>query len=70
MSGTKSINLSIVHELGLGPFLFIILIIDLKPTGAINHMVKYTDDSSLLLPQNHNATLKNELENIKEWAKK
>ena len=32
-------------------------------------MVQYADDTSLLVPQNHNVTLEDEFENIKQWAK-
>ena len=38
----------------MGPCLFIILIINLKRTDTTNHIVKYADDASLLVPQNHN----------------
>ena len=69
MSGTKSINLSVVQWSGLGPCLFIILIIDLKPTGTTNLMVKYADDTSLIVPQNNNVTFEDECENLKQWAK-
>ena len=69
--GTKCRALSqlIVQESGLDPCLFNILIIDLKPTGTTNHIVKYADDTSLLIPQNHNVTLEDEFENIKQWIK-
>ena len=65
MSGTKAIHLSIVQLSCLDPCLFIILIIDIKPTGTTNHMVKYADDTTLLVPQNHNATLEDQFENKK-----
>ena len=49
--------------------MLVIIIIDLKPTATTNHMVKYGDEASLLVPQNHNVILEDEFKNIKQWAK-
>ena len=39
-SGTRIMNRSIVQGSGVGPSLFIILVIDLRPQGSTNHMTK------------------------------
>ena len=46
-SDTRIINRSIVQGSDVGPSLFIILVIDLRPHGSTNHMTKYADDTSL-----------------------
>ena len=50
-SGTGIINRSIVQCSGVGPSLFIVLVIDLRPQGSTNHMTKYADDTSLLVSE-------------------
>ena len=66
---TKLINRSIVQESGIGPRLFIICIADLKPAGSTNYITKYDDDSSLLIPENHDVGLYDELQNVLKWLK-
>ena len=63
-SFTKFINRSIVQGSGIGPTLFIICIADLRPTGSTNYITKYADDSSLLVPENHDVGLYDELNNV------
>ena len=60
ISGTKAISLSVVQDSGVGPCLFIILVIDLRPTGSTNHMVKYADDTSLSVPEKCSVSLEDE----------
>ena len=67
-SFTKLINRSIVQGSGIGPTLFIICIADLRHTGSTNHITKYADDSSLLVPENHDVGLYDELQNVLKWA--
>ena len=50
ITGTKALNRSIVQGSGVGPCLFIIPVIDLRPTGSTNHMVQYADNTTLLIP--------------------
>ena len=64
----KAINLSIVQGSGVGPCLFIIVIADLKPTGITNHLVKYADDTTLLVPERHSNSLEEEFSNVQKWA--
>ena len=57
ISGIKAINPSIVQDSGVGPCLFIILIADLNAAGTSNHLVKYADDATLLIPEIHSNSL-------------
>ena len=50
-SFTRIINRSLVQGSGIGPTLFVICITDLKPVGSTNHITKYADDASLLVPE-------------------
>ena len=68
ISGMKVINLSIVQGSGVGPCLFIILIADLRPAGTTNQLVKYADDATLLVPEIHSNSLKEEFSNVQKWA--
>ena len=53
---------------GIGPKLFTICIIDLQPLGASNHICKYADDSSLLVPEKCDIDISEVLENLHKWA--
>ena len=64
----RAINRSIVQGSGIGPTLFIICIIDLQPLGATNHICKYADDSSLLVPEKCDMDISEELQNVNKWA--
>ena len=44
-SATRIITRSILQGSGIGPTLFIIFVIDLRPLGLTNHITKYADDS-------------------------
>ena len=47
---------------------FLICIADLRPTGSTNYITKYADDSSLLVPENHDVGLYDELQNVLKWT--
>ena len=66
-SGTRIPNRSIVHGSGVGPSLFIILVIDLRPQGSTNQMTKYVDDTSLLVPE-ITVSLKEEFDHLRVSA--
>ena len=55
-----SVTRSIVQESCLGPFLFIIYILDLRPLSAVNLLCKYDDDLSQLCLQHTDTTLEEE----------
>ena len=51
ISRLQFINRFIVQGSGIGPCLFIIMILNLKARAATNHMAKYADDAMLLVPE-------------------
>ena len=51
LSRLQFINRFIVQGSGIGPCLFIIMILNLKAWAAMNHMAKYADDATLLVPE-------------------
>ena len=55
-----SITRSIVQRSDLGPFLFIIDILDLRQLSVVNLMCKYDDDLSKICPQPTDTTLEEE----------
>ena len=67
-SFTKITYRFIVLGSGIGLALFIICITDLKPIGSRNYITKYTDDSSILVPEKYDVDLSEELRNVLKWA--
>ena len=53
---------------GIGPTLFIILFIDLRPLGITNHITNYADDTSLLVPEKADIDKTAELQHVLKWA--
>jgi hypothetical protein len=70
--GTESsplpINLSIIQGSGLGPMFYIVYESDLRPISVINILLKYADDTSLLVPEATDVDLLDEFHSIKQWA--
>jgi len=42
---------------------------DLKALSKFNRLLKYADDTTLLVPSNSDVDLEDEFENVKQWAK-
>ena len=42
---------------------------NLKALSKVNRLLKYADDTTLLVPSNPDFDLKDEFENVKQWAK-
>ena len=68
LSSKIKINRGIVQGSALGPFLFTIMISDLKTLSDRNFMVKYADDETVVIPSSSKASVKSEWNNIKDWA--
>lgn len=68
ISDWKSITASIVQDSGIGPILFIIYSMDLKPLSDYNKILKYADDTSLLVPQHSSVSLEAEFTHISSWS--
>ena len=68
MSDWKSITASIIQGSGIGPSLFIIYIKDLKPLSNYNTILKYADDTTLLVPQYSSTGLELEFAHLIHWS--
>ena len=56
-----------MHGSGIGPTLFVICIIDLKPIVSTNYVTKYADDASLLVPEKCDLNIKLEFQDVFNW---
>jgi len=68
LSQPRSINRSIVQGSGIGPTLYIVHESDLQILSIINLLLKYADDTNLLVPEHTDISLTDEFENLKKWA--
>ena len=68
MSNELPINRGIVQGSALGPFLFTIMISDLKTLSLLNDLVKYADDSTLIVRSDSDVPISNEHSNAKDWS--
>ena len=62
------INASIVQGSGSGPVNFITLISKLKTVHNGNRILKYADDSYLMIPSSNADTVVEELDHVGKWA--
>ena len=60
LSKAIGINLSIVQGSGFGPSLYVIMETDLHPKSRDSKLMKYADDTNLLVPENTDCTLTEE----------
>ena len=67
-SSTAEINTSIIQGSGIGPMLYVVMESDLCTLSAMNVLVKYADDTNLLVPSDSDLDLSTEFDNIKQWA--
>ena len=68
VSSIANFNCGFIQGSGLGPTLYIILALDLKTLSKTNKLVKFADDSSLLVPQGSDIDLLAEFRHIQAWA--
>ena len=68
ISHPKPINRGIVQGSGIGPTLYIVHESDLIPFSDINILIKYADDTNLLVPANTDFSISQEFDSIKAWA--
>ena len=68
-SSALSINSSVVQGSVLGPSSFIINASSLKPVHPLNKMIKFADDTYLVIPSSNSNSLQLELDSLSEWAK-
>ena len=64
LSAAVSINASVIQGSALGPALFSVFASDLQPITKGNEMLKYADDTYLLIPYSNRDTCTNEIANM------
>jgi hypothetical protein len=69
LSEFENISASVIQGSGLGPASYIINTADLHPVHKDNALVKFADDTDLIVAAENEKTVVEELNNIKEWAK-
>ena len=62
------ITRSIVQGSGLGPMLYVILARTLKTVSEINRIVKYADDTNLLVPHKSDCCMQTEFDHLVSWS--
>jgi len=70
VSSTRSISASIIQGASLGPASYAVTVADLKPIHARNSLIKYADDTYLVVPAECADSRAAELDNIAAWAAK
>ena len=63
-SAILSVNSSVVQGSGLGPVMYIVNTSDLRPTCSLNIMLKYADDTYLIVPSVNSHLLHSEIQHI------
>lgn len=68
ISSVASINASVVQESIVGPAKFVFGTSDLHPVSNHNRLLKYADDSYLLIGSSNIGTRSAELAHMRDWA--
>ena len=68
ISRLQFINCFIIQGSGIGPCLFIIMILNLKARAVTIHMAKYADDATLLVPDLTSLSIEEEFRCVQKWA--
>ena len=64
----NTINASVIQGSGLGPVCYIFNCSDLYTVHSTNFLVKYADDTYLIIPGTNSSFISDELNNITQWA--
>jgi len=68
LSEVCSIIRGIIQRSGLGPTLYLVMESDLYPKTVLNLLLKYADDTNLLVPENTDIDVADEFRHIMQWA--
>ena len=68
MSELLEIFASVIQGSGLGPSAYAVNAADLRPIDILNFLIKFADDTGLIVGARQLETRTRELNNIKEWA--
>jgi hypothetical protein len=69
VSSVAFINASVVQGSGVGPGSYVVGSSDLHPKNSFNILVKYADDTYLLVGSSNIGTAAEEYEHVASWAK-
>ena len=59
---------SIIQGSSFGPAAYIVTAADLRPANADNEIIKFADDTYLIIPATNSSTSELELNHIRSWA--
>jgi len=68
MSASLSFNSSVVQGSGMGPVMYIVNASDLHPICPLNIMLKYADDTYLIVPSVNSHLIHSEIQHIGLWG--
>jgi len=68
LSNMANIGLSIVEGSGIGPTLYIVTKNDLHVVSRTNEIIKFADDTTILVPENTDVGLDVEFRHVRKWA--
>jgi len=68
VSKVSAVTASIIEGSGLGPAAYLVTAADLWPIRPGNRIVKYADDTYLIVPEANSSFSGDELSNIQTWA--
>jgi len=62
------ITRSVVQGSGIGPSAYLVYSMDLKALSSYNSILKYADDTSILVPQHSSISIEEEFQNVQTWS--
>ena len=68
LSPTATISASVVQGSSIGPASYVVTASDMRPQNNGNVIIKYTDDTYLIVPAENSHTCVDELRHIHAWA--
>jgi len=68
ISDIGSITRGIIQGSGLGPTLYLVMECDLQPKSVVYLLLKYADDTNLLVSENTDVELADEFSHVIQWA--
>ena len=70
LSSSRTINASVFQGSVVGPPMYMIASMNLKPLYSGNYLDKYADDTYLIIPASNSSTVAAELNSIERWAER
>jgi len=67
-SGWLPVSQSIIQGSGIGPYLYLVYASDLQTLSPHNVIIKYADDTTLLVGQHSSVDIQQEYDNICSWS--